>query len=86
MLLARVTTTGLRELRQHASELVRQAEAGKTIVVTVSGREVAELGPVRRDQWRSWADVAAVFDGPPDPDWELDRDRIDQSATDPWRT
>lgn len=49
-----MTTTGLRELRQNASELVRQAEAGEIVVVTVSGREVAELGPVRRDQWRSW--------------------------------
>ena len=53
-------------------------------------QKVAELGPVRRDQWRSWTDVAAVFDGPsdpdcpPDPDWERDRDRIDQTPTDPW--
>ncbi|WP_396327627.1 type II toxin-antitoxin system Phd/YefM family antitoxin [Jatrophihabitans lederbergiae] len=31
-------TTKLRELRHQASELVRQAEAGETITVTVSGR------------------------------------------------
>ncbi|MCU1688605.1 MAG: hypothetical protein JWN20_533, partial [Jatrophihabitantaceae bacterium] len=30
-----MATTGLRELRQQASDLVRQAEAGETITVTV---------------------------------------------------
>ena len=79
-----MTTTGLRELRQQASELVRQAEAGETITVTVSGREVAELGPVRRNRWRRGADIAAVFEGPPDADWTADRERIDDSLVDPF--
>ena len=78
------TTAGLRELRQNASELVKQAEAGETIVVTVSGREVAELGPVRRDQWRTWADVAAIFDGPVDDAWQGDADAVDHALTDPF--
>jgi prevent-host-death family protein len=77
-------TTGLRELRQQASELVRQAEAGETITVTVSGREVAELGPVRRNRWRRGADIAAVFAGPADPDWAADRDRVDDTPRDPF--
>ena len=91
-----MTSAGLRELRQNASDLVRQAEAGETITVTVNGREVAELGPVRRDRWRTWADVAAVFDGPVDPDgpadldgpvdpaWALDRDAVDQAPRNPF--
>jgi len=37
-------TTGLRELRQQASELVRRAEAGETIVVTVNGSPVDVFG------------------------------------------
>lgn len=81
-----MASTGLRELRQRASELVRQAEAGEVITVSVSGRDVAELGPVRRDQWRSWADVAVVFNGPPDAQWDDDRDLLDQSARDPFST
>ena len=85
-----MTSAGLRELRQNASDLVRQAEAGETITVTVNGREVAELGPVRRDRWRAWADVAAVFDGPADldgpvdPAWALDRDAVDQAPRNPF--
>ena len=84
MLSCRVNTAGLRELRQNASDLVRQAEAGETITVTVSGREVAELGPVRRDRWRTWTDVAAVFDGPVDLDGALDRDAVDQAPRNPF--
>jgi prevent-host-death family protein len=72
-----MTTIGLRELRQQASELVRQAEAGATVTITVSGREVAELGPVRRHRWE-------VFRGPADPDWRTDRDAVDQSVADPF--
>ena len=79
-----MVTIGLRELRQQASELVRQAEAGETIIVTVSGREVAELNPVRRNRWRSGADVAAIFRGPADPDWAEDRDAIDGTLEDPF--
>ena len=79
-----MNSAGLRELRQNASDLVRQAEAGETITVTVSGREVAELGPVRRDRWRTWTDVAAVFDGPVDLDGALDRDAVDQAPRNPF--
>jgi prevent-host-death family protein len=76
--------TGLRELRQQASELVRQAEAGETIVVTVNGREVAQLGPVRRRQWRRRGDVAGVFAGPTDTEWDGDRELLDDAASDPF--
>ena len=79
-----MTTAGLRELRQNASELVRQAEAGTVITVSVSGRAVAELGPAHRDRWRRWADVTAVFDGAGDPDWGADRDLLDQEPADPF--
>ena len=79
-----VATTGLRELRQQASELVRQAEAGATITVTVSGREVAELGPVRRHRWRQSEDVREIFRGPADERWGSDRELIDGSVKDPF--
>jgi len=79
-----MTTTGLRELRQQASELVRQAEAGATVTITVSGRPVAELGPVRPHRWRQVNDVHEVFRGPADPDWGTDRDGVEQSVSDPF--
>ncbi len=79
-----MASTGLRELRQQASELVRRAEAGESITVTVSGREVAELGPVRRNRWRSGADIAVVFSGPADAEWAADREALDAMVQDPF--
>jgi len=79
-----MTTTGLRELRQQASDLVRKAEAGETIIVTVNGREVAQLGPVLGHQWRRSSEIRTVFAGPADPDWTADRDLIDNALPDPF--
>ncbi|WP_232549795.1 type II toxin-antitoxin system Phd/YefM family antitoxin [Propioniciclava soli] len=77
-------SVGLRELRQEASELVRQVEAGEEITITVSGRPSARLVPTRATPWRSWRDVAELFSGPADPDWEQDRQLLDSEVRDPW--
>lgn len=37
---------GVRELRANLAALLRRAEAGQRIVITVGGRPVAQLGPV----------------------------------------
>ena len=75
---------GLREMRQNASELVRRAEAGEQVTITVAGRPAAVLGPVSSRSWRLWDDVADVFTGPADPAWDADRDLVDDAVTDPW--
>ena len=41
-----MTSVGVRELRQRASELLRRVEEGETIEVTDRGRPVAVLSPV----------------------------------------
>lgn len=41
-----MVSTGIRELRQRASELVRRVERGETIEITDRGRPVALLSPV----------------------------------------
>jgi prevent-host-death family protein len=82
--LGSVLTVGLRELRQNASELVRRAEAGEEIEITVSGRPGARLVPIRPRAWRTYDEISDLFSGRPDPDWEADRDRIDQVLRDPW--
>ncbi|MGH8862902.1 MAG: type II toxin-antitoxin system Phd/YefM family antitoxin [Jatrophihabitantaceae bacterium] len=77
-------TVGLRELRQDASELVRRVEAGEEIDITVSGRLAARLVPAPPKRWQRWHDIADAFARRPDPDWDRDRDMVDQSAVDPW--
>jgi prevent-host-death family protein len=41
-----MTSVGVRELRQRASELLRLVERGETIEITDRGRPVAILGPI----------------------------------------
>ena len=75
---------GLREMRQNASELVRRAEAGERVTITVAGRPAAVLGPVAPRAWRRWADLSDLFSEPVDDAWAADRDRLDDSPVDPW--
>lgn len=77
-------TVGLRQLRQDASALVRRVESGEAIDITVSGRLAARLVPAAAAQWQHWADVEDVFAGRADPDWDRDRDLVDQSVVNPW--
>ena len=80
-----MSVVGLRELRQHASELVRRVEAGEEITITVSGRPGARLVAAAPRTWRRWDDVAELFAGPADPAWAADRARLDGEPRDPWR-
>lgn len=41
-----MTSVGVRELRQRASELLRRVERGETIEITDRGRPVARLTPL----------------------------------------
>jgi prevent-host-death family protein len=79
-----MTQVGLRELRQDASEIVRRVENGEEIDITVAGRLAARMIPAEPRRWLRWDDIADLFAGRPDPDWERDGQLIDQSLTNPW--
>jgi prevent-host-death family protein len=81
---AEMIRVGLRELRQNASDLVKRVETGEAIEITVAGRLAARMIPVVPRQWQRWDDIADVFAGRPDPEWERDRDLLDQSLSNPW--
>lgn len=75
---------GIRELRQDASGLVRRAQAGEEIMITVSGRPSARLVPPGPTRWRRWDEIADLFAGPADADWEQERQLLDHDLRDPW--
>lgn len=79
-----MSVVGLRELRQQASELVRRAEAGEEVTITVSGRPTARLVAVAPRAWRTYEELTDLFNGPADPDWDQDRDQVDHELRDPW--
>jgi prevent-host-death family protein len=69
-----MTSVGVRELRQRASELLRRVERGETIEITDRGRPVALLAPVPDgsplERLRAAGDVAPAtgdLDDLPDP-------------------
>lgn len=77
-------TVGLRELRQDASDLVRRAQSGEEITITVSGRPSARLVPAGPTQWRRWEEIAELFAGPADLDWAHDQELVSDDPRDPW--
>ena len=78
------STVGLRELRQDASELVRRVEGGEEIDITVAGRLAARLIPAAPKRWQKWSEIAQVFTGQVDPDWDRDMELVDQTPKNPW--
>jgi antitoxin (DNA-binding transcriptional repressor) of toxin-antitoxin stability system len=79
-----MATVELRELRQDAADLVRRVERGEEVDITVAGRLVARMVRPALRRWQRWDVVAAAFSGAADPDWERDRELIDQSIVNPW--
>ncbi len=83
--LAVMTTVGVRELRQNASDILREVEAGDVATVTVAGRPVAQIVPLRGERWTRWERGAEVFESPTDPGWNTDRrDFGALGLADPW--
>ncbi len=80
-----MATVGVRELRQNASEILRNVEAGEPTVVTVAGRPVAKIVPIGGERWTTWERVRAVFDSPTDAGWDDERRRFAAAGLDdPW--
>jgi prevent-host-death family protein len=80
-----VATIPQKELRNNVGEVLRRAESGERLTVTVSGRPVAELGPVRARTWVPAADLADLWKLPVDPDLAQDLGRFGTELDDPWR-
>lgn len=75
---------GLRELRQNASEIVREVETGETFDVTVSGRLAARLIPALRSRSHRIEEIADLWDGEADPTFFDDLDQVaDRTVVDP---
>ena len=73
-----------KQLRNQVGEVLRRAEAGERFTITVSGRPVAELGPVCARQWVSSAALAGLWAMPPDPTLDRDLKALGGTLSDPW--
>lgn len=60
-----MATIPQKELRNNVGEVLRRAEAGEQLTITVAGRPVAQLGPVsRRRQWVRREDLDSIWRTP----------------------
>lgn len=80
-----MATIPQKELRNNVAEVLRRAEAGEEMTITVSGRPVAHLGPLRKRQWVKGAELAALAELPPDPTLMEDIEKFEGGDFhDPW--
>ncbi len=74
-----------KQLRNEISDVLRRAEAGEVLTITVSGRPVAELGPVRGRRWVDSAAVRELWELPPDRGLAEVVDAFSGGLRDPWQ-
>jgi len=79
-----MATIPQKELRNNVAEVLRRAEAGEELTITVSGRPVAQLGPVRTRRWVPSARLADLWQAPADPTLERDLEAVGGELRDPW--
>jgi prevent-host-death family protein len=79
-----MATIPQKELRNNVAEVLRRAEAGEELTITVSGRPVATLGPARRRRWVPSSELAELWRSPPDPTLEQDLTALGGELRDPF--
>ncbi len=79
-----------RELRNNVSEVLRRAEGGERLTITVDGRPVAQLGPLTTPHRLAGPEQLRriLADNPVDSEWTEDLEHLraeDRAASrDPW--
>jgi prevent-host-death family protein len=83
-----MTTIPQKELRNNIGEVLRRAEAGEELTITVSGRPVAVLGPIPKPEPSPWVkseDLVDLWKLPTDPTWMRDiEEGFRGGFVDPW--
>jgi prevent-host-death family protein len=79
-----VATIPQKELRNNVAEVLRRAEAGEELTITVSGRPVASLGPAQGRRWVPSSQLAELWRAPADPTLEADLEKVGGELLDPW--
>jgi len=73
-----------KELRNNVGEVLRRAEAGEELTITVAGRPVAQLGPAAQRRWVSGPELRRVWDTPAPETIGEDLERFPAQLADPF--
>lgn len=80
-----MATIPQKELRNNIGEILRRAEAGEEITITVQGREVARLGPAHRRRWVGGPALDGVWQTPAPQTLSADLEQYPAGLVDPFR-
>lgn len=79
-----MATIPQKDLRNNVAEVLRRAESGESLTITVSGRPVAHLGPLEHNPWVPAAQVRHVWDTATPVGLAEDLERLDVGLVDPF--
>jgi prevent-host-death family protein len=79
-----MATIPQKELRNNVGEILRRAESGEELIITVAGRPVAQLGPIGKAHFVPSSRLADVWAMPPDPTLEKELEFMGGEMRDPW--
>jgi prevent-host-death family protein len=80
-----MATIPQKELRNNVGGVLRRAEAGEQITITVAGRPVAQLGPTNGRQWVGGQALRAVWRTPAPKTLDADLANFSASLGDPFQ-
>jgi prevent-host-death family protein len=78
-----VATIPQKELRNNVAEVLRRAEAGEEITITVAGRPVAQLGPTTHRRWVAGGALRSVWRTPAPKTLGTDLEQFPAALVDP---
>ena len=73
-----------KELRNQVGAVLRRAEAGEILTVTVAGRPVAELGPAHRRRWVGGSALAGIWRAQAPSGLAADLEKLPSRVVDPF--
>jgi prevent-host-death family protein len=79
-----MATIPQKELRNNIGAVLRRAEAGEEITITVAGRDVALLGPLNKREWVAGPALHAVWMTPAPHTGATDVERFPAAIVDPF--
>ncbi|MGI8945402.1 MAG: type II toxin-antitoxin system Phd/YefM family antitoxin [Thermoleophilaceae bacterium] len=79
-----MATIPQKELRNNIAAVLRRAEAGEELTITVAGRPVAQLGPAAKRRWASGRALDGVFATPAPETLARDLESLPSALSDPY--
>jgi prevent-host-death family protein len=79
-----MATIPQKELRNNIGAVLRRAEAGEEITITVAGRDVALLGPLHKREWVAGPALRAVWMTPAPRTVAADVEQFPAAIVDPF--